>query len=71
LRRSIEKLDIAHTGSPLGHVTVSIGVATMTPRLGENAESLIDAADAGLYAAKRRGRNTVVLHGAMEIMVAS
>lgn len=46
------------TGEHLGHVTISIGVAA----LGENdtAQSLIERADACLYAAKRNGRNRVM-----------
>jgi len=46
-------------------VTVSVGVASLTPHLGDEAERLVEAADAGLYAAKRRGRNAVVGHGSV------
>jgi PleD family two-component response regulator len=42
---------------------VSVGVAAMMPASGQNPLDLIEAADAGLYMAKRRGRNTVVGHG--------
>ncbi len=40
-------------------VTLSIGVAEY-PKHGDNADTLIAAADAALYQAKRRGRNRVV-----------
>jgi diguanylate cyclase len=46
------------TGEHLGRVTVSIGVATA--HRGETAQSLIERADACLYAAKRAGRNRVI-----------
>jgi diguanylate cyclase len=46
------------TGEKLGHVTISIGVATV--RNGDTSQSLIERADACLYAAKRNGRNRVV-----------
>jgi len=46
------------TGEHLGRVTVSIGVATL--HRGETAQSLIERADACLYAAKRHGRNRVM-----------
>ncbi|NGX96021.1 MAG: diguanylate cyclase, partial [Candidatus Afipia apatlaquensis] len=45
------------------HVTVSVGIATVTPGSAQPQDDLIEAADAALYAAKRRGRNTVVEHG--------
>jgi diguanylate cyclase (GGDEF)-like protein len=67
LRRSVEALYIAHADSPLGQVTISAGVASLMPGLGEAPENLIETADAGLYAAKRRGRNAVVAHGAVEL----
>ena len=41
-------------------VTVSIGVASY-PEHGETAEAVIASADAGLYKAKRSGRNEIVL----------
>ena len=40
-------------------VTLSIGVAEY-PKHGDNAKTLIAAADAALYGAKRRGRNRIV-----------
>jgi diguanylate cyclase len=46
------------TGEHLGRVTVSVGVATA--HKGETAQSLIERADACLYAAKRNGRNRVI-----------
>lgn len=46
------------TGEHLGHVTISIGVATL--RKGDTPQSLIERADTCLYAAKRNGRNRVI-----------
>ncbi|MHB1176589.1 MAG: GGDEF domain-containing protein [Sulfuriferula sp.] len=40
------------------HITISIGVAS-SPTDGDSADSLVAAADAALYAAKRSGRNRV------------
>jgi len=62
LRRTVESLSFANTQSPWGFVTVSVGVASLIPENGDSAEKLVEAADAGLYAAKRHGRNTVVAH---------
>jgi PleD family two-component response regulator len=41
----------------------------MSPERERNAGVLIEAADAGLYSAKRRGRNAVVAHG--ELLLAA
>jgi diguanylate cyclase (GGDEF)-like protein len=58
IRRSVEATRLAlPDGTPLA-VTVSIGVAALAAGEGD-PESLIQAADTGLYAAKRTGRNRV------------
>ena len=46
------------TGEILGRVTISIGVSMLQP--GDDTDSLIERADACLYAAKRNGRNRVI-----------
>jgi diguanylate cyclase (GGDEF)-like protein len=71
LRRAVEDLCIAHAASPNGQVTVSVGVASLIPGVAQDAERLVEAADYGLYAAKRRGRNTVVAHSAVVLTKAS
>lgn len=68
VRTRIEALGLEHKASPIGHVTVSIGIAATVPAAGQSALLLIEAADAGLYIAKRRGRNSVVEHGAIRVM---
>lgn len=45
------------TGESLGHVTLSIGVASY--RMGESVREFIERADTCLYAAKELGRDTV------------
>ena len=52
------QLAVAHNGLTLPRVTVSIGLAVL-PRDGNNASSLIEAADLALYRAKSQGRNQV------------
>ncbi|MGC3996168.1 MAG: GGDEF domain-containing protein [Anaeromyxobacter sp.] len=46
---------------PAAPVTVSVGVASW-PVDGADLPTLVDAADAALYAAKRAGRNVVQVH---------
>lgn len=54
--QAVAALGIAHAASPTaGHVTVSLGVACLQP--GMNADTLLQRADAALYAAKLAGRN--------------
>ena len=47
-----------HDGTPLPHVSVSIGVAAWQPH--DTPQGLLDRADAALYRAKARGRNCVI-----------
>jgi diguanylate cyclase (GGDEF)-like protein len=48
---------LPHSFNPVGVVTVSVGCATLIPKLGKHAAHLIDCADKALYQAKRTGRN--------------
>jgi len=60
IRRAIHGLGLAHPGSPLGVVTISIGVTSITPKRSTGmVEQFIAAADDALYKAKREGRNRV------------
>jgi diguanylate cyclase (GGDEF)-like protein len=43
-------------------LTISLGVAA-SPRHGDTPETLLRAADEALYAAKRRGGNTIAIAG--------
>lgn len=63
VRATVQSLEIPHVTSDCKNVTVSVGVATITPGAAQPQDDLIEAADAALYAAKRRGRNAVVEHG--------
>jgi len=57
--RGVAALNMAHAQSPLGTVTLSIGLAVMTPEQPRDVASLLRAADQALYRAKRGGRNQV------------
>lgn len=60
LRQTIAALGIEHnTPEPGATLSVSIGLATVTPAMGSNCRQLISAADKGLYQAKNNGRNQV------------
>ena len=60
LRMTVEALKIPHNSPTEGSsLTISIGLATVTPTAGSNCRELILAADKGLYLAKKNGRNQV------------
>lgn len=61
LRLAVMALRIRNEGAPIGFITVSVGVTAHVPCAGTRAQRMIEAADAALYAAKRRGRNTTVV----------
>ncbi|NOJ39465.1 diguanylate cyclase domain-containing protein [Bradyrhizobium australiense] len=63
VRATVQGLGLPHITSSHRTVTVSVGVAATLPNDAQTPGDLIEAADAALYAAKHRGRNTVVEHG--------
>lgn len=58
---SLEALQLPHERSPLGCVTISIGIVALVPDEGQTAEILVHMADHAMYQAKIQGRNQVVL----------
>lgn len=62
LRRAVEEAPIAEGATqPTGRLTISLGVASLHDDA-TDVETLVDGADAALYAAKRRGRNRAVAY---------
>lgn len=53
----IASLAIAHPGSPLGRLTLSIGLAVADPITEEQPGALVARSDQALYRAKHEGRN--------------
>ena len=68
VRAAVQNLEIPHATSSHLTVTVSVGVACTLPSDTHSPGDLIEAADAALYAAKHRGRNTVVEHGFVRLV---
>lgn len=60
VRRLLSEVAIAHPASPRRRLTASFGVASAIPTLDDSPDTLVAAADAALYEAKRSGRDRVV-----------
>jgi diguanylate cyclase len=71
IRRAVmgKELMKRSTGEHLGRITISVGVAMFRPD--DTAQSFIGRADAGLYAAKRAGRNRVICETDPEVAQAN
>jgi diguanylate cyclase len=64
LREAVMALKLEHTGAGEGRVvTVSIGVCSCRPEIGETTEDMLRDADTALYVAKGMGRNRVAASG--------
>jgi two-component system, chemotaxis family, response regulator WspR len=62
VRLSVQALAIPHEKPVQGSiVSISMGVATLTPRVDMAPTDLVELADRGLYLAKQNGRNQVCL----------
>jgi diguanylate cyclase (GGDEF)-like protein len=63
MRQDVGALLIEHSKSPVAHfVTVSIGVAVMTPGKDNQPNELVAASDEALYTAKNSGRNRISVY---------
>lgn len=60
MREAVHDIGVEHPGSSHDVVTISVGIASMTPEKGQDFEDVIKAADEALYYAKAAGRNCVV-----------
>ena len=63
IRKQVINLQIAHSGSATGQITISIGAACMYPLADHEPASLVKQADEAVYQAKATGRNRVSVAG--------
>lgn len=61
IRNQVKALRINHAQSPVGYVSISLGVSVTLPRPQDSVEKLIRSADRALYEAKSLGRDRAVL----------
>ena len=68
IRKQVAEFAFPHADKqPLGHVSLSLGVATLADHI-ENAEKLLGLADKAVYKAKESGRNRTVFGRSEEEM---
>ena len=68
LKEQLEKLQIPHAQSLVKpYVTMSLGVASVIPRINLSLADLIACADQALYEAKRQGRNRIVMQSIVSL----
>ncbi len=61
IREAVKALQVPHRASPTcGYITLSVGIATVTPGVESSLETLIQEADRALYRAKDQGRDCSV-----------
>ncbi|MBA2271328.1 MAG: diguanylate cyclase [Chthoniobacterales bacterium] len=71
LRCGVEDLALPHEAkTPLGVVTISVGLAALSPGEKRLFEELLKEADDALYGAKEAGRNRVVAHDGQSFLKA-
>lgn len=59
IRNGLRELQLPHTASPFGQVTLSIGIASAAPGFDNPPDDLIEAASRALARAKQEGRDRI------------
>jgi diguanylate cyclase (GGDEF)-like protein len=63
VRQAVTDLHLPHSGAKSGHVTISVGVASLHPvQENDSVLALIEHADQALYQAKQSGRDRIVTY---------
>jgi diguanylate cyclase (GGDEF)-like protein len=66
IRHRVSTTEFPHgSAQPLGHVTISVGVSTITKNI-DTSENIIAAADRALYQAKSHGKDRIEFYGERE-----